>query len=92
MIIVVLWIFVFIKHIHNVPNSTGKKRFNPGSATWVVKRRGEIHTQLSTWTCRSFADISKCELNMLHAQTCPHHQVQAQLLKALHFMHKEMGN
>lgn len=38
---VVLWIPVFIKHIHNVPNSTGLKKFPLGYATQVVNRRGE---------------------------------------------------
>lgn len=38
---VVLWISVFIKHIHDVSNSTGLKKFHLGYATQVVNRRGE---------------------------------------------------
>lgn len=38
---VVLWISVFIKHIHDVSNSAGLKKFHLGYATQVVNRRGE---------------------------------------------------
>lgn len=89
---VVLWISVFIKHIHNVPNSTGLKIFHLGYATWVVNRRGENTDSTVEMgrqkPCRHFQK----RVYTLHAHACPDHQVQAWLLKALHFMNKEMGN